>query len=155
MNMPSDSQEGSSRGRDENLLNAIRGRVENSVENAGVTGADTQRLTSMVMAAIEEFLPTRVEWASAYWLRIHNHTDRYLTVHDTNADARRRLDEIARRELRPDPSSEATFVRAALLRRYRGEWIGNDEPNPLEDVSTTDLVAAARELLDQPDLESK
>lgn len=151
MDTPADSREGSPRDRDDNLSVAIRGRIENAVEDAEVCGADAQRMTSMIMAAIEEFLPTRVQWASAYWLRVHNHTDRYLQVHPNVAEAHRRLDEIGRRELRPATESGATFVRAALMRRYRGEWTGNDEPNPLEDASTAEVVDAAQAILVKSD----
>ena len=56
----------------------IRRRIEETVEAAGHTGAEAQRLAAMVCASVDEFRSTRVEWASAYWATVHNHTDRYL-----------------------------------------------------------------------------
>lgn len=146
---PLDSSGHFEHGADPQLRPFIRRRIEETVEAAGHTGAEAQRLAAMVCASIDEFLPTRVQWASAYWARVYNHTDRYLQVHDTAQQARQRLDEINRTEwLRPPKNGPGILVRTAMLRRYRGEWVGSAEPNPLEHVQASDVTAAAQELLD-------
>lgn len=145
---PTDSSEGSERGADPYLRPFVRRRIEQAVEAAGHSGAEAQRLATMVYASIDEFLPTRVQWGSASWVRVHNHTDRYLQSHDTVHDARQRLDEIARTEsLHRSRDGSGTLVRTGLLRRYRGEWTGVAEPNPLEAVTAADLASAAQMLL--------
>ncbi|WP_100514096.1 hypothetical protein [Mycobacteroides abscessus] len=145
---PLDSSERFDNGSDPQLRPFIRGRIDGVVELAGHSGAEAQRLTAMVYASIEEFLPTRVQWGSAYWARVYDHTDRYLQAHDSPQDARRRLDEIARTEaLHRSKDGAGVLVRTALLRRYRGDWVGVAEPNPLENVTGTELSAAADELL--------
>lgn len=145
---PMDASEGSERGVDPDLRPFIRRRIEETVEAAGHSGAEAQRLAAMVCASIDEFLPTRVQWGSASWVRVYNHTDRYLQVYDNVVDARRRLDEIARTEsLHRSKDGSGILVRTGLLRRYRGEWTGVVEPNPLEDAISTDLESAAQLLL--------
>ncbi|WP_162625527.1 hypothetical protein [Mycolicibacterium llatzerense] len=145
---PRDASEGSERGVDPQLRPFIRRRIEETVEAAGHSGAEAQRLAAMVCASIDEFLPTRVQWGSATWVRVHNHTDRYLQTHNSVDEARRRLDEIARTEsLHRSKDGSGILVRTGLLRRYRGEWTGVVEPNPLEAVSATDLASAADLLL--------
>lgn len=145
---PMDASEGSERGADPHLRPFIRRRIEETVEAAGHSGAEAQRLAAMVCASIDEFLPTRVQWGSASWVRVYNHTDRYLQAHDNVVDARRRLDEIARTEsLHRSKDGSGILVRTGLLRRYRGEWTGVVEPNPLEDAISTDLESAAQLLL--------
>lgn len=145
---PTDAPEGSERGADPQLRPFIRSRIEQTIEDAGYSGAESQRLAAMVYASIDEFLPTRVQWASASWVRVHNHTDRYLQTRNHLGDARQRLDEIARTESQ-HRSKDGTgiLVRTGLLRRYRGEWTGVAEPNPLEDVTADDLTSAAGRLL--------
>lgn len=145
---PSDASEYSVRGVDPQLRPFIRRRIEETVEAAGHTGAEAQRLAAMVCASIDEFLPTRVQWGSASWVRVHNHTDRYLRVHGSIRDARQRLDEIARTEsMHRSGDGAGILVRTGLLRRFRGEWVGVAEPNPLEAVTATDLESAAQGLL--------
>ncbi len=145
---PADAAEHSERGADPQLRPFIRRRIEETVEAAGYRGAESQRLAAMVCAALDEFLPTRVQWGSASWVRVHNHTDRYLQAHDNVHDARQRIDQIARTEsLHRSKDGSGILVRTGLLRRYRGEWTGVDEPNPLEAVTATDLASAAQRLL--------
>ncbi len=145
---PMDAPEGSQRGADPQLKPFIRSRIEQTIEDAGYSGVEAQRLAAMVSASIDEFLPTRVQWASACWVRVHNHTDRYLQTHSHLADAHQRLDEIARSESQHrSEDGSRILVRTGLLRRYRGEWTGVAEPNPLEDVTADDLTSAAGLLL--------
>lgn len=146
--IPSDSSEHSQQGVDQHLLPVIRRRIEETVEAAGYKGAEGQRLATMVSASIGEFLPTRVEWASAYWARVNNHTDRYLQVHPSPQDARRRIDQIECTEsLHSSKDGRGILVRTGLLRRYRGDWVGLAEPNPLESVTPGDVASAAQTLL--------
>ncbi|TXI51935.1 hypothetical protein [Mycolicibacterium mageritense] len=126
----------------------IRRRIEETVEAAGHSGAQAQQLAAMVYASIEEFLPTRVQWGSASWVRVYNHTDRYLHVHDSVQSARQRLDDIASTEsLHRSKDGAGILVRSGLLRRYRGDWVGVVEPNPLESATATDLASAVQQLL--------
>lgn len=146
--MPLDVSEHSQYGVDPQLRPFIRCRIEETVEAAGHQGAEAQRLAAMVCASIDEFLPTRVQWASAYWARVRNHTDRYLRVHAGPREARQRLDEIERTErLHRSKDGSGILVRTGILRRYRGEWVGLAEPNALETVPPGDVVAAAQEFL--------
>lgn len=68
--LPLDVSEHSQYGVDPQLRPFIRCRIEETVEAAGHQGAEAQRLAAMVCASIDEFLPTRVQWASAYWARV-------------------------------------------------------------------------------------
>lgn len=145
---PRDASEHSEHGTDPQLRPFIRRRIEETVEAAGHTGAEAQRLAAMVCASLDELLPTRVQWASASWIRVYNHTDRYLQTHRTVEEARARLDEIARTESQHrTQDGTGILVRTGLLRRYRGEWVGLAEPNPLEAVSATDLTSAVQKML--------
>lgn len=147
---PADASEHSERGADPHLRPHIRRRIEETVEAAGYSGVEAQRLAAMVYASIDEFLPTRVQWGSASWVRVHNHTDRYLHIHDSVQSARQRLDTIARTEsLHRSKDGAGILVRTGLLRRYRGEWVGVVEPNPLEAVTATDLASAAGAILSE------
>lgn len=145
---PTDASEHSVRGADPELKPFIRRRIEETVETAGHTGAEAQRLAAMVCASIDEFLPTRSSGRRRRGCGCTTTPNRYLQTHDSVADARQRLAEIARTESRHRyGDGEQILVRSGLLRRYRGEWVGVNEPNPLEETTITDLALAVERLL--------